>query len=91
MKRLHMTISGKVQGVFFRDFIRKAAEKLKIGGFVRNLQDGTVEVVAEGDDAEKLNLFVRECKRGSLTSFVKNVEIKDEKPTGEFDGFEIRF
>ncbi len=91
MKRFHLIISGKVQGVFFRDFIRKAAEKYRISGFVRNLQDGTVEVVAEGDDSEKMNLFIRECKRGSLTSFVKNAEIKEEKPTGEFEGFEIRF
>ena len=90
MKRTHIIVSGKVQGVFYRDFARKNAEKLGISGFVRNLPDGTVEVVGEGEE-DKLNLFVRECKRGSLTSFVKNADVKFEKPTGEFDGFEIRF
>ncbi|MBI2574928.1 acylphosphatase, partial [Candidatus Woesearchaeota archaeon] len=80
----------KVQGVFYRDFVRKEADKFGISGFVRNLQDGTVEIVAEGEE-DKLNIFIRECKRGSLLAFVKNAEIKYEQPTGEFEGFGIRF
>ncbi|MBI2142378.1 acylphosphatase [Candidatus Woesearchaeota archaeon] len=90
MKRAHIIVSGKVQGVFYRDFVRKEADKFGISGFVRNLQDGTVEIVAEGEE-DKLNIFMRECKRGSLLAFVKNAEINYEEPTGEFEGFGIRF
>jgi len=90
MKRIHLIVHGKVQGVFYRDFVRKAAEKLGVKGFVRNLRNGTVEVVAEGED-DKLNTFIRECKRGSLLAFVKNAEIKEEPTTGEFEDFEIRY
>ncbi len=90
MKRAHIIVSGKVQGVFYRDFVRKEAERLDMNGFVRNLQDGTVEIVAEGEE-DKLNIFIRECKRGSLLAFVKNAEIRHEEPTGEFEGFGIRF
>lgn len=89
-KRVHIMVAGKVQGVFYRDFVRKEADKAGITGFVRNLQDGTVEIVAEGEE-DNLNIFVRECKRGSLLAFVKSADIKYESPTGEFDGFSIRF
>ena len=90
MEQVSIILSGKVQGVFFRDFARKEAEKLGVTGFVKNLQDGTVQVVAEGEE-DKLNLFIRECKRGSLLSFVKNADVKFSKPTGEFEGFSIRY
>ncbi|MBI3034410.1 acylphosphatase [Candidatus Woesearchaeota archaeon] len=90
MKRVSIILSGKVQGVFFRDFVRKEAEKLGIAGFVRNLQDGTVQVVGEGDE-DKLNIFIRECKRGPLLAFIKGAEVKLEKATGEFEDFSIRY
>lgn len=90
MKRVHLIVSGKVQGVFYREFARKEADKMNIKGFVRNLRDGTVELVAEGDD-DKVNDFIKSCKKGSFASFVKNVEIKQEKPSNEFEDFEVRF
>ncbi len=90
MKRVHLILSGKVHEVTFRDFIRKEAEKGDITGFVRNLQDGTVEVVGEGDE-DKLKIFVRECKRGPLLAFVKEAKETYSEPTGEYDGFSIRF
>lgn len=90
MKRVHLIVSGRVQGVFYRDFVRREAERLGVRGFVRNLRDGGVEVVAEGND-DKINEFIKFCKKGSFASFVKNVEVKEEKPTNEFEDFEIRF
>ena len=90
MKRIHLIVSGKVQGVFYREFARKEAERIGVKGFVRNLRDGTVEVVAEGDD-NKLNEFIKSCRKGSFASFVKNVDVKEEKPTNEFEDFEMRF
>jgi acylphosphatase len=90
MKRVHLIVSGKVIGVFYRDFARKEADRLGVKGFVRNLRDGTVEVVAEGED-EKVDEFIKSCKKGSFASFVKNVEVKQEKPTNEFEDFEVRF
>ena len=90
MKRVHLIVSGKVQGVFYRDFARKEAERLGVKGFVRNLRDSTVEVVAQGDD-DKVDEFIKSCKKGSFASFVKNVDIKEEKPSHEFEDFEIRF
>lgn len=90
MKRVHLIVSGRVQGVFYRDFVRREAERLGVRGFVHNLRDGGVEVVAEGND-DKINEFIKFCKKGSFASFVKNVEVKEEKPTNEFEDFEIRF
>ncbi len=90
MKRVHIIVSGKVQGVFYRDFAKREAERLNIKGFVRNTNDGTVEVVAEGDD-DNIKDFIKACKKGSFASFVKDVDIKEEKPTKEFEDFEVRF
>jgi len=88
MKRIHLIVHGKVQGVFYRDFVRKAAEKLGVKGFVRNLRNGTVEVVAEGDGPQ-LKELAKECNRGSFLSFVEKIDAKEEKATGEFDEFLI--
>ena len=90
MKRHHLIVSGRVQGVFYRDFARREAEKLDITGYVKNLSDGNVEIVAEGTD-EALKKFISICKKGPLMAFVKNVEMKEEPATGEFDGFDVRY
>lgn len=90
MKRLHLIVSGKVQGVFYRDFVRREAEKLGIKGFVRNLSDGTVEVVAEGDETI-LKKLVAACRKGPLMAFVKSVDVKDEPSTGQFEDFDVRY
>ncbi|MAG15486.1 acylphosphatase [Candidatus Woesearchaeota archaeon] len=89
MKRLHLIISGRVQGVLYRDFARREAEKLDISGYAKNLNDGTVEIVAEGSE-ENLKKMVNSCKKGPLMAFVKNIDAKEESATNEFDGFDIR-
>ena len=83
--------SATVQpGVFYRDFVRKEAEKRGVAGFVRNLQNGNVEIVAEAPES-KLEPFIRECKRGSFLSHVAKVDVKYENTKEEFEDFEIRF
>ena len=87
--RKHLWISGRVQGVFFRDTARNQAETLGITGFVRNLSDGRVEVIAEGE-MEKVEQLVAWCRQGPETARVDRVDIDDEPFQGEFLNFMIK-
>lgn len=78
MKQIHLFISGFVQGVGFRVFVKRKAKKMGITGWVRNLSDGRVEAVLQGEE-EKLNELIKHIKKGSYFSEVKNVLIKEEK------------
>jgi acylphosphatase len=79
---------GRVQGVFFRDTIRRAADARAVAGWVRNRPDGTVEAVFEGrpDAVESLIAFMREGPRGAV---VERVDVTGEEPEGAA-GFEVR-
>lgn len=88
-KRLHAIVSGRVQLVMYRDFARRKAQKLGIVGWVKNLKDNTVEVVAEGRK-ERLLEYVELLEKGPFLSEVKGVDIKWwDGVTGEFKVFEI--
>lgn len=89
MKKIHLTISGKVQGVFFRHNTHKVGHKLGLTGFVRNLPNGNVEIIAEGDE-EKLEQLIQYCKIGPRWANVENVEVKYEDSKNEFDSFSVR-
>ncbi len=78
MKQLHLHISGFVQGVGFRVFLRNKARKIGITGWVRNLKDGRVEAVLQGEE-DKLKMLLKHIKKGSYFSEVKNIIIKEEK------------
>jgi acylphosphatase len=86
--RQRVVVHGYVQGVFFRDTVRRMAQQRGLGGWVRNNPDGTVEAVFEGDaDAvERLVGFSREGPRGAD---VQRVEVFDEEPEG-LEGFGVR-
>ncbi len=88
--RVHVVISGKVQGVFFRANVRDLALKLNVNGWIKNLPNGRVEAMFEGknDDVEKMINF---CKTGPLGAKVDDIEVKREDYRGEFSGFTIRF
>jgi len=88
MKRIHIIISGNVQGVFFRHNTNKVANKLGLKGFVKNLPDGTVEVIVEGDE-EKLKELIKFCKKGPEGADVENIEIEQEEAKNEFTRFSI--
>jgi len=89
MKKVHIIISGYVQGVCFRYFTKIEARKLGIKGFVRNLLNGDVEVVAEGNEKE-LNELINFCRKGPALSGVANLKIEYEKFKGEFNDFTVR-
>jgi acylphosphatase len=87
MKQVHIFLSGKVQGVGFRYFTRRIAEELDIKGWVRNLYDGRVEVIAEGDRLEE---FVAMVKKGPVGSKVDDIEVCELDEEIGYSGFEIR-
>ena len=85
--RKHVVVSGRVQGVFFRDSVRRLAEQQSVAGWVRNTWDGTVEAAFEGepDAVEQLVDFCREGPRGAA---VDHVDVKSEQPEG-VTGFRV--
>ncbi len=84
----HVFVSGQVQGVFYRSETAKAAQKLGVAGWVRNLPDGRVEAVFEGPQAT-VETMVRWCHQGSPAASVSNVEVNYGQLEG-LDRFEIR-
>jgi len=88
MKRLHIFVSGRVQGVNFRWNTKLIADKLEIKGWVRNLDDGRVEIVAEGND-KSIESFLNYVKKGPVLARVDKVEAKEEKYKNEFEDFSI--
>ncbi len=89
MKRVRIKVFGKVQGVFFRYSAKELADRLGVRGFAKNNFDGTVEILAEGNDAE-VNQIVEFCKQGPEMSRVDKIELKEEKVRGDYDKFEIK-
>ena len=77
-KSVRLYINGTVQGVFYRGFVKENAEKHNVKGFVRNLEDGRVEVFLEGDN-DSVDKMIELCKKGPKHSQIRNIEIKDEK------------
>jgi acylphosphatase len=88
-KRVRVYVSGKVQGVFFRDSTRERAERLGVSGWVRNLPDGRVEAVFEGE-AGAVDELVRWCHEGPPHARVEGVEVEEEPASGGTKGFEVR-
>ncbi|MAG39025.1 acylphosphatase [Candidatus Woesearchaeota archaeon] len=89
MKRLRIIIHGKVQGVLFRIYTVNQARRIGVRGFVRNLSDGLVEAVAEGEE-NKLKEFISACEKGSVFSKVTNIELEWLDYNAEFEDFNIR-
>lgn len=88
--RLSAIVHGRVQGVFFRDFTRRQAWALGLTGYVRNLRDGTVEVVAEGSQ-DTLQQLLEQIKVGPSRAWVDKVDFHWGDHSGEFDRFEVRY
>ncbi len=88
MKCVHLIVSGRVQGVFFRDNTRRKATELGLKGYTKNLPDGNVEVVAEGNE-DKINELIEFIKKGPGIASVTDVQIKHKEPEN-FKNFEIR-
>ena len=91
MKKIRAIVSGKVQGVSFRIYTRAQARQLGVGGYVRNLSNGQVEIVAAGE-AEQVDALIDWAKSGSPSAVVKNLAVEViANDSEEFAGFEIRY
>lgn len=86
-KSVRLYIQGTVQGVFFKAFIKEHAERNNVKGFIRNLEDGRIEVFLEGDPNE-VNKMIELCKKGPKHSQIRKVDIKPEK-FQEFKHFKV--
>jgi acylphosphatase len=88
-ERVHVLVSGRVQGVAFRDSTRRQAEQLGLNGWVRNTKDGRVEAVFEGE-TEAVRQMIEWCESGPSSADVDDVSVEQETPSGDFSGFEVR-
>jgi acylphosphatase len=86
--RYRVVISGRVQGVFFRDTCRRTAERHCVNGWVRNLPDGTVEAVFEGP-ASEVRKLLEWARHGPRSAVVQDIRVLAEPPEG-ISGFQIR-
>ncbi len=89
-QRLHATVSGRVQGVGFRYHTLKTAQDLELTGWVRNLRDGRVEVVAEGE-LDQLNKLLQDLRKGPVSADVDNINYEFSDNKNEFSQFRVRY
>ena len=87
--RARVTVAGRVQGVFFRAETRRIALSLKLAGWVRNVEDGTVEADFEGE-RERIEKAIEWCGHGPGGAVVDAMDVRWEKPSGQ-EGFTIRY
>ena len=90
MKQIHIFVTGRVQGVFFRQSTRVMAIKNNVNGWVHNLDDGRVEIVAQGREQDIDNL-TNWCRTGPANSRVDKFELKEESIIDKFENFEVRY
>lgn len=88
--RAHVYVEGRVQGVFFRDTTRERARMLGVTGWVRNLIDGRVEAVFEGDE-KAVRQMVQFSRTGPPRALVTHVDVEYGEYTGSFNTFSIRY
>ncbi len=88
MEEFHAIVSGRVQMVMFRDFTTRKAKKVGVKGWVQNLPNGTVEVVAQGNK-EALEKLIAYLHKGSILSRVENVAVAWRTPQKTFDSFTL--
>lgn len=89
-KRWHLWVAGKVQGVFYRANAVKVAQQLGLTGWVKNLPDGRVEIVAEGEE-DALEKLLAWCQKGPPAARVISVEVEEAGYTGEFSRFFVQY
>jgi acylphosphatase len=89
-RAVRLRVGGRVQGVGYRYFTVEVAESCGVRGFVRNLEDGAVEVAAEGTP-EAIGSFLTSLRGGPRSSRVEQFEVRDVEATGAFQGFGVRY
>ena len=90
MQRVHIIISGDVQGVGYRAWALRQARDFRLTGWVKNREDDAVEIVAEGPGGD-LGEFVKACQHGPEVAWVKHTDVTWETATREFAGFEVLY
>lgn len=90
LSRVHVFVSGRVQGVAYRYFVERRAAEIPVTGWVRNLRDGRVEIMAEGDKAD-LESFLGFLRQGPRMANVDDLDILWEDYRGEYENFRIEF
>jgi len=90
IRRVHVIVVGRVQGVFFRAYTKDEAVKLGLAGWVKNRPDGSVEALIEGDKTA-VERMLRWFHQGSPHSSVEKVQTTEESPVGDSSGFEIHY
>lgn len=85
-----MLIKGKVQGVYFRQNMRIVSKRHKVNGWVRNLKDGRVEAILEGDEMN-VSEVIEWCHAGPPNAKVDDVKVEYEQYTGEFSNFSVHY
>lgn len=90
IKQVILIIHGRVQMVLFRDSTRKRAKQLGLTGWVSNESDGTVKVIAEGDEKELAEL-IKWCYNGPILARVEKIDVQWQEATGQFDKFDIKY
>ncbi len=88
--RAHVFFKGRVQGVFFRANAKKRADEIGVYGWIRNLQNGTVEGVFEGERAN-IEALIEWCRKHQPYAEVDEVEIEWKECMNEFDTFKVRY
>jgi acylphosphatase len=88
--RAHVIVTGKVQGVFYRAETASKAKQLNLTGWIRNLPDGRVEAIFEGEEIN-VKKIVDFCRRGPPNAYVVDVDVRRQEWKGEFDDFEVRY
>ena len=89
-KHIQVLYSGRVQGVGFRFTAEESARRLGVVGWVKNLRDGRVELVAEGDE-RMLTRFLEDIRTGPMQNFIKDTEVSWSTATNEFHEFDIHY
>ena len=89
-KRVHVFYAGRVQGVGFRMTAEETAQHVGVVGWVKNLRDGRVEILAEGEE-EALERFLEAIKVGPMKNFISQVECSWGSPSGSYSEFDIRY
>ena len=89
-QRVHILMSGKVQGVFFRQALKVIAKKNNVVGWVRNLTDKRVEAILEGDN-KSVNSVIEWTRIGPANSRVDDIEVSNEEFKNEFSTFEVLY
>ncbi|MDH3764321.1 MAG: acylphosphatase [Nitrosopumilus sp.] len=89
-QRVRLFVTGKVQGVFFRQSLKVMAKKNNVFGWVRNLEDGRVEAILEGD-GEKISRLIEWAHGGPANARVEDVEIHNENFVEEFSKFDVLY